>query len=82
MIFGKKLAASMEWLRKRSKGTPEPPDGEEDLPTMEELKKEAERAPLEKGDLPAMILAGFVTIVPACLLALLVLCLVAWLFIR
>ncbi len=55
--------------------------GEEDLPTPQELKNEGRKKglPLEEGDMSAMIVAGLFTIVPVCLLILVVLCLVAWL---
>lgn len=55
--------------------------GEENLPTPQELKNEGREKglPLEEGDMTAMILAGLATIVPACLLALVALCLIVWL---
>lgn len=36
---------------------------------------------MEKGDLPAMIIAALITILPAALLVLLIMCFVGWLFI-
>ena len=62
-------------VRNRGKG-----EWKEELPTMEELLEEEDRLQLEKGDLPALILSAFLTIVPVCVLVILVICLVAYLF--
>lgn len=77
MFFRKKLEKSMKWHHEKAQGQPAAAsEGLEDLPSMEELKEEArEEVTLEKGDLPAMILAGMLTILPACLAVLLILCL-------
>ena len=53
---------------------------EEELPTMEELRKEEEELQVEKGDVPAMIGAAFLTIFPVCVLALLAICVAVYLF--
>ena len=50
------------------------------LPSMEELIEEEKKLQLEKGDLPAMIGAAFLTIFPVCVIAVLVICLLVWLF--
>lgn len=52
------------------------------LPTMEELREEEDKLQLEKGDLPAMILSALITIVPVCVIALLAICAVVFLFFR
>lgn len=52
----------------------------EALPSMEELIEEEKKLQLEKGDLPAMIGAAFLTIFPVCVIAVLVICLLVWLF--
>ena len=65
MLFGKKL--------KLMKKTDE--DAERRL--REELEKEGG---LEKNDLPALIISAILVIVPIALIALLLVCLVGWLF--
>lgn len=52
----------------------------EALPTMEELREEESKLQLEKSDLPAMIGAAFLTIFPVCVIAVLAICLLVWLF--
>ena len=52
----------------------------EELPTVEELREEEDKLQLEKGDLPAMIGSAFLTIFPVCVLALLLICLLVYLF--
>lgn len=50
---------------------------------MERRDEDNELTPsdiMEKGDLPAMIIAGLVTLLPAALGALLLMCLAGWLF--
>ena len=47
---------------------------------MDELREEENKLQLEKGDLPAMIGSAFLTIFPVCVLAVLVICLLVWLF--
>lgn len=54
---------------------------EEPLPSMEELKEEANQVQLEKGDLFAMIFSALITIVPICLGLLLLICLLGYLLI-
>ena len=65
MLFGKKL--------KLMKKTDE--DAERRL--REELEKEGG---LERNDLPALIISAILVIVPIALIALLLVCLVGWLF--
>lgn len=54
----------------------------EALPTMEELRQEEEKLHLEKGDLPAMITSALITIVPVCVVLLLAICALVFLFFR
>ncbi|MBP3673407.1 MAG: hypothetical protein J6J18_06215 [Oscillospiraceae bacterium] len=81
MIFEKKFRAARKWLRRKNHTSEEQdtPLSEEELPTMEELRQEENKLELEKGDLPAMMLAGLLTILPVCLLVLLGMCLIAFL---
>lgn len=73
MMFRRKYDRASRWSRKkRIEADGLDLDEEKELPTLEELKKEGERIELEKGDLPAMMLSAFITILPAALLALLV----------
>lgn len=80
LFFQKKLDRSMELAREKSEKdfSTEP----EELPSMEDLKAEmqSDKPELEKGDLPAMLMAGFITILPACILVLLLICAVVFLF--
>ncbi|MBQ7800944.1 MAG: hypothetical protein IJ375_01310 [Oscillospiraceae bacterium] len=64
-------------VRDRGKGKWKEKD---ELPTMEELIEEEKKLQLEKGDLPAMIGAAFLTIFPVCVLAVGIICLLVWLF--
>ena len=76
MLFGKKLNRAQKWLREQN------PDqetiSEEDLPSLEELKAQSKELNLDKSDLFAMIISALITIVPACLIVLLVLVGVAY----
>ena len=65
MLFGKKLK-----LMKK-------PDEDAERRLREELEKEGG---LEKNDLPALIISAILVIVPIALIALLLVCLVGWLF--
>ena len=67
MFFQKKLDRAQKWLRGKNKDA-------EELPTPEELKEQNQELPLEKGDLPLMILLGLGIILPVCLLVLLAIC--------
>ena len=67
MFFRKKLDRAQKWLRGQNKDAGE-------LPTPEELKKQSQELPLEKGDLPLLILLGMGIILPVCLLVLLAIC--------
>ena len=56
----------------------------EKLPSMEELRQqeleELRSEPISKGEIGSMILSAFLTLFPACLGVILVICLVAVLF--
>ncbi len=55
-----------------------------DLPSMEELRAEElkllQDQPIEKKDVLAMILSGFVTVFPICVALIGAVCLLTWLF--
>ncbi len=73
MLFKNKVERAQKWLHERNQ-TPQSSRRESregDLPSMEELKRESQELHLDKGDLPAMIVAALITIVPICLLVLL-----------
>lgn len=76
MLFQRKIERAQQWLKERNQ--PLQPSGkgepEGELPDMEALKRQArEENLLDKGDLPAMLLAAFITIMPVCILVLLLL---------
>lgn len=76
MLFKNKVERAQKWLHERNQ-TPQSrrrESREGDLPSMEELKRESQELQLDKGDLPAMIVAALITIVPICLLVLLAIC--------
>ena len=75
MLFQRKIERAQQWLKERNQGNqPRRIQREDDLPDMEELKREAQREiHLDKSDLPAMILAALITILPVCILVLLAL---------
>lgn len=56
----------------------------EKLPTMEELRaqelEELQNEPISKGEISSMILSAFLTIFPACVGVILVICLVVYFF--
>jgi len=82
MLFQKKIDRAQKWLHERnSTDAPRSADYHEgDLPSMEELKAEArEELYLDKKDLPAMIIAAMITIMPVCTLVLLAICAVVFL---
>ncbi|MBR3973336.1 MAG: hypothetical protein IKJ99_05240 [Oscillospiraceae bacterium] len=71
MLFKKKYERAQKWLHDQNPDNQFEDDGE--LPSMEELRAQAnEEIPLDKSDVFAMVFAAFVTIVPACLLILLI----------
>ena len=80
MLFGKKLERAQKWLHERTESGENIPRKyrEEDLPSMEELREEADTTYLEKGDLPALIFSAMITFIPVCLIILLVLCSIAF----
>jgi len=74
MLFQRKIERAQQWLRDRNMGNqPRRIRREDDLPDMEQLKQESWEMPLDKGDLPAMLFAAFITIMPVCVLVLLLL---------
>ena len=84
-MFERKSNRARLWAREqrmKEDGLEIPEGGltEEDLPSEAELKAEGQKIELEKGDLKAMIIAGFITIFPACVIVLLVFALFALLF--
>ena len=81
MLFGKKLKRAQDWLREQNPDAEIDPEmvSEEDLPSLEELKAESQEMNLDKGDLFAMIISAMITILPACLIVLLVLVGIAYL---
>ena len=74
MFFRSKLDRAQKWLADHSSTEPEPQEDNGELPTPEELKKQNQEIPLEKGDLPLMILLGMGIILPVCLVVLLLIC--------
>lgn len=58
--------------------------GKGELPSIEELRAEEleqlNNARFEKGDVPAMIISAFVTIVPVCIGVIVLICLLVYLF--
>ena len=79
MIFQRKYDRASRWSRrKRIEADGLEQSEEEALPSLEELKREGqEDIELEKGDIPAMMISAFITIFPACILALLVMAFLA-----
>ena len=82
MLFQRKIDRAQKWLKERN-GVTEEPDYSCDggaLPSMEELKAEGRNEfRLEKGDLPAMLIAAFFTIMPVCVIVLLAICAIVFL---
>lgn len=71
MLFQKKINRAQKWLKEQSDPQTGCEGNHADLPSMEELKAEAKQEiHLEKGDIPAMLLAAF-PIVLICLAVLL-----------
>ena len=82
MLFQRKIERAQNWLHERNSTnvTQETEYSGGELPSMEELKAEArEEIYLEKKDLPAMIFAAMITIMPVCILVLLAICAVVFL---
>ena len=82
MLFQRKIDRAQKWLKERNGVTEEPEySGDRgDLPSMEELKAEGRSEfHLEKGDLPAMLIAAFFTIMPVCVIVLLAICAIVFL---
>ena len=81
MLFGKKLKRAQDWLRDQN------PDfvadqevlSEEELPSMEDLREQSRELDLDKSDMFAMIISAMITIMPVCLIVLLVLVGIAYL---
>ena len=82
MLFQRKIERAQNWLKERSGSADVPEQTENDgsLPSMEELKAEGRNEfHLEKGDLPAMLIAAFFTIMPVCVIVLLLICAIVFL---
>ena len=77
MMFQRKIERAQKWLKEVNQAMyprSSKPEREDGLPDMEELKRQARQENLlDKGDLPAMILAALITILPVCILVLLAL---------
>lgn len=65
MLFQEKIDRAFSYLRKR------PAEGKEE---------QTEKMPLEKGDLPAMLISAFIVIVPVALVVLAILGVIGYLF--
>ena len=76
MLFKNKVERAQKWLHERNQplGSHKRESREDDLPSIEELKRESQELHLDKSDLPAMIFAALITILPICLLVLLAIC--------
>lgn len=84
MLFQRKIERAQQWLRERNQTTQPAPEhtSQGDLPSMEELRRQGrEEIHLDKKDLPAMILAALITIMPVALLVLGLFCLYTLLFV-
>ena len=83
MLLQRKVNRAFDWqkeqVRQREAESKKKPECEtsDDLPPMEDLIEKDDGA-LEKGDLPAMIVSALITILPACIFALLFIVLVVW----
>ncbi len=73
MLFQKRIDRAFQWLKeKNGKQEQQASKGSDKLPSMEELKAQAqEEMDLEKGDFLAMLIAGFAVILPAGIIVLL-----------
>ncbi len=73
MLFQKRIDRAFQWLKeKNGKQGQQASEGSDKLPSMEELKAQAqEEMDLEKGDFLAMLIAGFAVILPAGIIVLL-----------
>ncbi len=82
MLLQRKVKRAFDWqkeqVRQREAESKKKPEYEtsDELPPMEDLVEKD--IALEKGDLRAMIISALITIVPACILALLFIVLVVW----
>ncbi len=83
MLFQRKVDRAMDWIHQRSQSREENrQEASGGLPSMDELRREAnEEMELEKGDFFAMLVSAFVIILPACLVALLIMVSVCLVFI-
>ena len=75
MLFQGKIDRAMRWLHDRSDSAKAERNATEEgnLPSMEELRREAlAEEKLEKGDLLAMLVAALITFLPVALVVLLV----------
>lgn len=74
MLFQSKIDRAQKWLHDRSDSArkEKQTQDQEGLPSMEDLKAEAqEEVELEKGDFLSMLIAAFITILPVALIVLL-----------
>ncbi len=75
MLFQSRIDRAQKWLHDRANrnSAKSGSKAEGDLPSPEELRLEAqEEMNLEKGDITAMLIAAMITILPVCILVLLV----------
>ncbi len=75
MLFQSRIDRAQKWLKERTGNTGDDHSKSEngEFPSMEDLRAEVqEEMDLEKGDKLAMLIAAFITILPACLVALLI----------
>ena len=81
MLFGKKLKRAQDWLRDQNPdfGADQEVLSEEELPSMEDLREQSRELDLDKSDMFAMIISAMITIMPVCLIVLLVLVGIAYL---
>ena len=81
MLFGKKLKRAQDWLHEQNPdaGTDQEILSEDDLPSMDELREQSRELDLDKSDMFAMIISAMITIMPVCLIVLLVLVGIAYL---
>ncbi len=81
MIFGKKLNRAQKWLREQNPDLEDQQEfQDEDLPSVEELRRESQQLNLDKSDMLAMIISAMITIIPACLIAILLIVGIAYFF--
>lgn len=94
MLLQRKVDRAMKWSRDRAmredgmdpeeeelKAALRKQSGQDPLPSMEELRAEAmEAEKVTKGETFTMILSAMITILPVCVILVLLICLVGFLF--